>query len=90
MFRRNEEYILRQIAGEYFVIPTGKTASKMMGMITFSESSAHIWELLAVPRTLEELVENTLDAYEVSKPHAEADIRRLLDKLTALDMLVAQ
>lgn len=88
MYRRNEEYLLRQIAGEYFIIPTGKAASKMTGMITFSETSAFIWELLQTPKTMDELVEKTVQTYEISTPHAQADIRQLLAKLTALDMLV--
>lgn len=88
MFRRNEEFVLRQIAGENIIIPTGKAVSRVSGFITISETSAFIWELLEVSRTLEELVEKTIDAFEVPAPRAQADIRQLLAKLSTLGMLV--
>lgn len=88
MYQRNEEFILREIAGEHIIIPTGKSATKLSGMITVSETSAFIWKLLEVPRTVEELIVNTIDTYEVPVQHAEADIKQLLAKLSALGMLV--
>lgn len=88
MFQRNEDFLLREIAGEYIIIPTGKSVSKVSGMITVSETSAFIWNLLDTPRTLEELVSKTVDTYEVPAPRAQGDISQLLAELSAMGMLV--
>ena len=88
MYKRNNEFVLRQIGGEYILIPTGKAVSRVSGMITVSETSAFVWDLLAEEKTLEELISATTDTYEVPAPTAEADIRQLLAKLSTLGMLV--
>lgn len=88
MYRRNEDFILREIAGEYIIIPTGKAVSKVSGMITVSETSAFIWGLLDTPRTLEELIAKTIDTYEVPAARAQSDIQQLLAKLSVLGMLL--
>lgn len=88
MYKRNEDFVLREIGGEYMIIPTGKAVADVSGLITVSETSAFVWNLLEKPRTIEELVKHTVDTYEVPAPVAEADIRQLLAKLSILGMLV--
>ena len=41
-----KEYILREIAGEYILVPTGETTQEFNGMITISETAKFIWENL--------------------------------------------
>lgn len=88
MYKRNEDFVLREIAGEYIIIPTGRSVASVSGMITISETSAFIWKLLEESRSLQELVQYTTDTYEVTASRAEEDIRQLLAKLSALGMLV--
>ena len=44
--RISDQFILRQIAGEYIIIPTGQTTLKFNGMITVNEQGAFLWEAL--------------------------------------------
>ena len=39
----NGEYVLREIAGEYILVPIGNTAMEMNGMITLNEVGVFIW-----------------------------------------------
>lgn len=88
MYKRNDDFVLREIGGEYMIIPTGKSVANISGLITVSETSAFIWGLLEEERTVEELVAKTIATYEVPEPVAEGDIRQLLAKLSELGMLV--
>ena len=39
-----KEFILREIAGECVLVPTGATSQEFNGMITISDTAKFIWE----------------------------------------------
>ena len=67
----DKKFVLREIAGEYIIIPTGKTALDFKGLITVNDV------------TLEELVQGILNEYEVEEEVAREDIQEFLDALIA-------
>ena len=76
-----KEYILRQIAGDYIIVPVGSAALEFNGMITVNETGAFLWEKLRKGTTKEELLHAMLEEYEVSEKEAEADIQEFLQML---------
>ena len=76
-----KEYILRQIAGDYIIVPVGSAALEFNGMITVNETGAFLWEKLREGTTKEELLHAMLEEYEVSEKEAEADIQEFLQML---------
>ena len=42
--KKIKEFILREVADEYILIPTGKTTEEFNGMITLSETAPFIYE----------------------------------------------
>ena len=44
--RVKKDFILREIAGDYIIIPTGKTALEFNGLITVNEVGASLWNML--------------------------------------------
>ena len=58
--RISDQFILRQIAGEYIIIPTGQTTLKFNGMITVNEQGAFLWEALKEEITEDALVDAVL------------------------------
>lgn len=75
------EFVLREIAGEYIIIPTGKTALKFNGLITVNEVGVALWNMLQEEVTQEDLLAGILDEYDVEEATAREDIREFLDKL---------
>lgn len=65
--RRNEDYIVRKIAGEEILIPSGGAAAQLNGMVSLNELAAFLWEQLKEPRDLEELIRLVTGEYEVSR-----------------------
>ena len=47
-----KEFVLREIAGDYVIIPTGKTALTFNGLITVNEVGAELWKMLQSDVTL--------------------------------------
>lgn len=80
--RINKEFVLREIAGEYIIIPTGSTALEFNGLITVNEVGVLLWKLLQEEVTLEELVQAVLAEYDVEEDIAKEDIQEFLSTLT--------
>ena len=76
-----KEYILREIAGDYIIVPVRATALEFNGMITVNETGAFLWEKLREGTTKEELLHAMLEESAVSEKEAEADIQEFLQML---------
>lgn len=85
--KASKELILRQVAGEYILVPTGSAALRIHGMINLSESGALIWEQLSEERTEEELVKAVLLEYQVEEATARADVAAFLEQMRGLGIL---
>lgn len=76
-----KEFILREIAGEYVIIPVGKTALDFNGLISVNEVGASLWNMLQEDVTMDDLVQGILDEYDVEESVAREDIQEFLDNL---------
>lgn len=76
-----KEFILREIAGEAILIPTGKTSQEFNGMINLSESAALIWKNLEKVDSLDELVDMITDEYEIDRETAFNDVFEFVGEL---------
>jgi hypothetical protein len=79
--RISDQFILRQIAGEYIIIPTGQTTLKFNGMITVNEQGAFLWEALKEEITEDALVDAVLAEYDTDRQTAQADVAEFLEVL---------
>jgi len=76
---KNPDLVLRTIAGESVLIPTGKLASVFNGMISLNGVAAFIWEKMEEISDREELVQMILDRYEIDEETARKDVHGFLD-----------
>ena len=67
-----KEFILREIAGECVLVPTGATSQEFNGMITVSDTARFIWENIEKAGDLEE-IQMVLDTYEIDEETARRD-----------------
>ena len=77
--KKNPDLILRSIAGETVLIPTGKMASVFNGMINLNGVAAFIWEKMEEIDDREQLVQMILDRYEIDEETARKDVNGFLD-----------
>ena len=83
----NGTFTLREIAGEILVIPVGKTALNLNGMIILNPVSKVIWECLEKGAQYNEILTAVTDAFEVSAQEAAADLDEFLEALRKQDLL---
>ena len=79
--KTNKEYMLREIAGEAVLIPTGSASQKLNGMIELTDSAAFIWKQVDTAKDLEEIVARVREEYEVEEETARRDIYGFLREL---------
>lgn len=78
---RNGNYLLRQVADTWVIVPVGQAAVEFAGMVTLNATGAYIWELLEKEQTLESLAEALQAYYEVDYDRAYQDARTFVEKL---------
>ncbi|MDD5968487.1 MAG: PqqD family protein [Anaerostipes sp.] len=83
----NKEFVLREIVGDYIIIPVGETVLEFKGLITVNEIGVLIWKMLQNEITLDQIVQNILDEYDVEESVAREDVREFLDTLIARGIL---
>lgn len=80
-------YIMREVAGNHVVVPTGQASLDFNGMITLNKTSAFLWKELADDKNESQLLAALLETFDVEEVIAREDISEFLAKLKAADLL---
>ena len=83
----SKDYLLRTIAGETILIPSGAAAQKFNGLVTVNSLGAVIWDVLQSPTDLDGLVGRITEEYEVDAATARADAEEFLAELRNIGAL---
>lgn len=75
-----EGFLLRQVAGQTVVLPTGDELDLNM-MITLNDTGAFLWERLQDETTEDALVEALLGEYDVDEATARKSVAAFAQKL---------
>jgi hypothetical protein len=81
--------MLREVAGQWVVVPLGERVVEFNGIMTLSESGAVLWKQMEHGATEEELLKVILAEYSVDQDTAKADIAEFINKIKAAGLLVA-
>jgi hypothetical protein len=80
-------FVLRQIASVWVVLPLGNAALDFREMLTLNESGVLLWRLMKEGCDREDLVAALLTEYDVSRSVAEADADEFVEKLRSAGCL---
>ena len=82
-----KELVLRELAGDYALIPIGSDILKNNGLFSLSETGARIWQLLPEAETERDIVDALLEEYETDRGTLEKDVREFLEQLRESEIL---
>lgn len=71
-YRIHPDFALREIAGEYAIVPLGETPFFSNAMMTPNKTAAFLWQAFSEPSTEEDVVMRAMERFDGE----EADIRR--------------
>ena len=82
------DFVLREIAGETLLVPAGKTALDLNGMLTLNETGAALWRMLPEAADAEALTQGLLQEFEVyTAEQVRADVEEFLARLRELGIV---
>ena len=75
-----DQLILREVAGQYVIVPTGKRVREVTSIVYISSSAAYLWDYMKDHEfTREDLVNRIMEHYVgVTEEKAGADVDRFL------------
>ena len=83
----SKDYLIRTIAGETILIPSGAAAHRFNGLVTVNALGAFIWELLGSPTDLDAIVSRITEEYDVDTETARRDAEEFLGELRKIGAL---
>lgn len=81
MYLRKNGVVRREIAGETFLVPVAGKIASLKRVFILNEVAGVVWESLARPSELEDLVASVVKAFAVEPGTARADVAELLGAL---------
>lgn len=78
----SNKFVLRQVAGNWVVLPLSDATVNFNGMIKLNESGVLLWRLLEQGKDREALADMLTTVYDVSREIALEDVDEFLNKLS--------
>ena len=78
-----KDFVLRQVAGAWVVLPLGEMTVNFDGMLTLNGTGALLWKSLEAGADREALADALTNEYEVSRQQALEDVDAFVQKLRA-------
>ena len=84
----NKDFMIRHIANETIVVPTGDAAQNFNGMITLNGVASFIVENIEQCKSEDELIEKMLEEFEIDKDTLRNDAMEFLEQLLKVGIVV--
>lgn len=83
-FKRNPNVVFRRIGDECVLVPISSNTGDVNNIYSLSEVAADIWEMLAPGTTLNIILEELLNSYDVSEGQAKEDLFQFIEDLLGI------
>lgn len=88
VFKKNDDVVTREIAGEVILIPLFHSSDDLNYIYTLNETSARFWGLVDGKATVRDLCGRLLEEYEVAEEILDRNIEELVKDLEAIGALI--
>lgn len=90
VFIRNSDVVSRKIAGELFLVPVKGKMADMENIFTLTAVAEYIWDRLDGRKSLNEILNNVVDRFDVEHEQAESDIREFIMELMGAGLITEE
>lgn len=88
VFKKNQDVVTREIAGETILMPLFKSNEEMNYIYTLNETAAQFWALVDGQASVGEIRAKILEGYEVTEEELDREIEALVTDLESIRALV--
>ncbi|MBP5250408.1 MAG: PqqD family protein [Lachnospiraceae bacterium] len=85
--KARKNFILRNVAGEYMLVPTGDEIKSFNGTLMLNEQAAFVWEKLQSSISRKVLLDDILNEYDTDEKTAAQDLDDLLTRFLDLGII---
>lgn len=85
--RIKKEYVLREVANTWIVVPIGKSAVNFNGILSLNETGRFIWQQLEKGASEKDIIEALTSSYDVSPEKAQNDISSFITKIREINCI---
>lgn len=82
-----KQVVLRGVAGEYMLIPTGETVFEYNGIFMLTESGKFLWEHIEKGAEVDELKQLLMAEYEIDFDTASTDVDEFIEMLKTFGII---
>lgn len=87
MYVKSANFVEKRVGDELILVPLSQQVAQMSEVFTLNDVGAFIWDLIVNPHTLEQLVNQVVDHFEVSIQIAQHDIIAFLNQAKAKNIV---
>jgi hypothetical protein len=87
VYARREGVVLREVAGEHILVPIRRDVADLRAIFALNRVGLRIWELLDGVRSLEGILGELLERFEVTAEEASVDLRSFVERLSAAGLV---
>lgn len=87
LYRTDSDCVLREVAGETILVPSGHAARRINGMLTLNETYRFLWQCYMQPRTIGDGILMAGARYEAAPDRLESDVRQFVLQSAALGLI---
>lgn len=87
--RIKENFVLRELCGNYVVVAVGEQTLNFKGLVKLNKTGAFLWQKLAAEEVSEqELLNALLSEYDVPAATAKTDLQEFIALLQEAELLI--
>ena len=90
VFMRNSDVISRKIAGELFLVPVKGKMADMENIFALTAVAEYIWDRLDGRKSLNEILNNVVDRFDVEHEQVESDIQEFIMELLGAGLITEE
>lgn len=79
--KKNNEFVLREMADKYILLPFGQNALDFNGVITLNETGKFIWEMLDSESDIDVIAKEMAVKYGIDEETAKNDTVAFIESL---------
>jgi methyltransferase-like protein len=88
VFRKNENFVFRQIDDETILVPIKNNVGDMGAIYNLNEVGAYVWSHLDGRNTLLDIKNRVAEEFEVSPQDAEGDLMEFVGQLEEIEAIL--
>jgi len=83
----NKNFVLRQVASRWVVLPVGAASVNFNGMVTLNDAGVLLWRTLEKGAEREALADALLAEYDVTREQALSDVDEFIKSLDKVNCI---